>query len=287
MRSNPFADKLRPGLRAVSLAFVLVISLFIQSLPARAASKSEIVEFLRVTGFDVAITSLQQGAMAGPGLTGEDPDRFGRQWTRLAEQVFDPDEMLEDAVDMLGAVLPDPLLAHGVGFYASPLGQRIVAVENDSHVTDDEVKFREGEALVTAMLDDNSIRLQLFRAMGEAIGSTETAIRSYVEIQLRYLLAAMAAGASDLDVSEEDLRLMLMSGADEMRRAMDANSLILNAYAYRDLTDDELIDYLSALQDPKMGQVYEILNGVQYEIMGDRYEQLATRLSELAPEQEL
>ena len=95
---------------------------------AQAAEDGKIREFLKVTGFDVAIASIQLGAMAGPALTGEDPEVFGKQWTRLAEEIFDPDEMIDDAVEMLAAVMPDPLLDHGVDFYGSDLGQRVVAV---------------------------------------------------------------------------------------------------------------------------------------------------------------
>ena len=254
---------------------------------AQAAEDGKIREFLKVTGFDVAIASIQLGAMAGPALTGEDPEVFGKQWTRLAEEIFDPDEMIDDAVEMLAAVMPDPLLDHGVDFYGSDLGQRVVAVENESHMADDEKIYAEGETLAGKLIDEGSIRVDLFRAMSDAIGSTETAIRSIVEIQVRYLMAAVAAGASDFDISEEDLRLMLMEQAGQMREGIEVNTLISNAYAYRDLTDSELIDYLSALQDPQMGQVYEILNAVQYQIMADRYEALASRLADLSPEQEL
>lgn len=254
---------------------------------AQAAEEQDIREFLEVTGFDVAIASIQQGAMAGPALTGEDPDMFGRQWVQLAEEVFNPDEMIAEAVEMIAAVMPDDLLDHGAGFYGSALGQRLVEVENESHMADDTEKYAEGERLTGELLEQNSIRIELFREMGKAIGSTETAIKSIVEIQVRYLMGAVAAGVSDFDISEEDLRLMLMEQAGEMRKNIEVNSLVANAYAYRDLTDEELIDYLAALQDPKMGQVYEILNAVQYQIMAERYETLASRLADLQPEQEL
>ena len=254
---------------------------------AQAAEEQDIREFLEVTGFDVAIASIQQGAMAGPALTGEDPDMFGRQWVQLAEEVFNPDEMIAEAVEMIAAVMPDDLLDHGAGFYGSALGQRLVEVENESHMADDTEKYAEGERLTGELLEQNSIRIELFREMGKAIGSTETAIKSIVEIQVRYLMGAVAAGVSDFDISEEDLRLMLMEQAGEMRKNIEVNSLVANAYAYRDLTDEELIDYLAALQDPKMGQVYEILNAVQYQIMAERYETLDSRLADLQPEQEL
>ncbi|MCK0138676.1 DUF2059 domain-containing protein [Aliiroseovarius sp. F47248L] len=267
--------------------FAIVLVLLGVASQAKAAEEQDIRNFLQVTGFDVAIASIQQGAMAGPALTGEDPDVFGRQWVKLAEEVFDPDEMISEAVEMLGAVMPDELLDHGSAFYSSPLGQRLVEVENESHMADDTEKYEEGERLTGELLEQNSIRIDLFREMGVAIGSTDTAVKSIVEIQVRYLMAAVAAGVSNFDISEEDLRLMLMEQAGEMRKNIEVNSLVANAYAYRALSDEELIDYLAALQDPKMGQVYEILNAVQYQIMAERYETLASRLVDLRPEQEL
>lgn len=254
---------------------------------AQGATPEKIRDFLEVTGFDVAIAAIQQGAMAGPALTGEAPDQFGREWVRLAEEVFQPEEMVEDAVDMIGAVMPEALLDHGIAFYGSKLGQHVVEIENETHMEDDALKQAEGERLITELMQSDSPRVDVFRAMSTAIGSVDVAIRSIVEIQVRYLMAAAAAGASDLDLEEEDLRGMLMSQSDEMRRNIELNGLVSNAYAYRELSDDELIDYLSALQDPEMKQVYEILNAVQYEIMADRYEKLASRLAGLQPQTDL
>lgn len=254
---------------------------------AFASDEDQIRSFLKITGFDVAIESIQLGAMAGPGMTGEDPEVFGRQWQDLAREVFKPDDMVDDAVEMLAAVLPQDVLDHGMSFYESPLGQRLVEVENESHMTDDEVKYTEGAEIASELVESGDLRVQLYKAMGDAIGSTDVAIRSLIEIQVRYLMAAMAAGASDLELNEDDLRGILLSQSDLMRESIEENTLIANAYAYRTMDEADLIDYLAALQDPKMGQVYEILNAVQFEIMANRYETMASRLDELSPETEL
>ena len=55
---------------------------------------------------------------------------FGSEWSRPAEEVFDTDLMRETALDILSHTLDDALLTHAVEFYASPLGQRLVEVEN-------------------------------------------------------------------------------------------------------------------------------------------------------------
>jgi hypothetical protein len=254
---------------------------------ATAADRGKLKAFLDITGYDVVIESLQQGAMAGPGMTGGMPDAFGRQYTRLAEEVFEPTAMVARALDILEAVMPDDLVDAGAGLYASDLGQRLVAVENASHMADDKTKYEEGTALLSDLMRDKSPRLDLLRAMDAAIDSGDTGRRAVVEIQVRFLIAAMAAGASDLDMSEEDLRAMLMRQAEERAPQTEMFGLMSNAWTYRDISDADLAAYVAALETPEIRGVYEILNATQFQIMIERYEVLGRRLGELQPEQEL
>ncbi len=275
---------LHPLRFALSTLLALVL---MTSTAASATERAKLRAFLEITGFDVAIESLQQGAKAGPGLAGEAPDQFGSEWVRLATEIFDPDEMVNRALDMMEAIMPEDLVDHGAAFYASDLGQRLVAVENESQLVDDDIKYPEAEAIVTALVDDNSPRLQMFRDMSDAIGGIDNSVRSVIEIQVRYFMAAMAAGSIEGDLSEEDLRGMLASQADDIRQNVELYSMLGSAYTYRDLSDEDLAEYVNALQDPKMRQVYEILNAIQFEVMAERYERLAAALAGLAPQQDI
>jgi hypothetical protein len=257
------------------------------AMAAGAADRMEYRQFLEITGFDVAITSMQQGAMAGPGIAGDAPDAFGRQYTALAERVFDPELMLERTVDMMEAVLPEALLEHGADFYGSDLGQRLVAVENESHLTDDDVRYAEGQTIVERLGDENPGRLEDYSAMMDAIGGVDSSIRAVIEVQLRYLMAAMAAGSVDIDYSEAELRAILEEQVPEIRRNIAVYSMLGAAYTYRDMSDDEIRAYREALEDPAMQQVYEILNAIQFQVMAERYEALAAELAGLTPEQEI
>ena len=142
-------------------------------------------------------------------------------------------------------------------------------------------------AIVSDLIDDNSPRLQMFRDMSDAIGGIDNSVRSVIEIQVRYFMAAMAAGSIEGDLSEEDLRGMLASQAEDIRQNVELYSMLGSAYTYRDLSDEDLAEYVSALQDPKMRQVYEILNAIQFEVMAERYERLAAALVDLAPQQDI
>lgn len=257
------------------------------STTSLAAERDELRAFLEVTGFDVSITSLQHEVVTGAGLSGAEADEFGSQYVALAETVFDPELMLARAIDMMQAVLPDELVAHGADFYASDLGQRLVAVENESHMADSDARRAEGEAILAELAETNPDRVEDYQAMLAAIGGVETSVRAIIEVQIRYLLAAMAAGSSDLGFSEAELRALLAEQIPAMRSDMERFSMIGAAYTYRDISDDDVAAYRAALEAPAMQQVYEVLNAIQYQVMAERYEALAVELAKLAPQTEL
>lgn len=270
-----------------ALAPFLAFLVLLWAGAAPAASREELRSFLEITGFDVAIASMQQGAMQGPGLAGEAPDSFGTQWAGLAERVFDPDEMIGRALDMMEAVMPDALVAHGQAFYATDLGQRLVAAENASHLAPDAERQATGQEILAALSDESPGRIENYRAMADAIGGVDASVKAVLEIQYRYLMAAMAAGVIDLNYVGEDLRALLAEQIPELKQGLAASSLVGEAYTYRDFSDAEVAEYRAALEAPEMRQVYEILNAIQYEIMAERYEALAAALADLAPQTDL
>lgn len=267
-------------------ALTLMVALAWASL-ASAADRDTLRHFLEVTGFDVAITSMQQSAMASPGIVGDAADAFGTQYSALAERVFDPDQMLNRAIDIMAAGMPEELVQHGIDFYGSDLGQRLVAAENESHVTPDEERYAIGEELMTSLVEDNPDRIENYRLMMDAIGGIDASVRAVVEVQLRYLMAAMAAGTVDIDYSEAELRALIEQQEPQLRRDMAVYSMLGAAYAYRDMSDEDVRAYREALEDPQMKQVYELLNAIQFEVMAERYEALAAELVKLTPEQEI
>lgn len=272
--------------RTIAGATTLFLSLAWATL-AGAADRDTLLHFLEVTGFDVAITSMQQSAMDSPGITGDAPGEFGTQYTALAERVFDPDLMLNRAVDIMEAGMPEELVQHGIDFYASDLGKRLVEVENLSHVTPDEERYAIGEEVLTKLLDEDPGRVEDYQAMMDAIGGIDASIRAVTEVQVRYLLAAIGAGTLELDYSEEELRQLIAAQEPDIRRNLAVYSMLGAAYTYRDMSDEDIRDYRVALEEPDMKQIYELLNAIQFEVMAERYEVLASELAGLSPEQEL
>jgi len=241
-----------------------------------------------VTGFDVSLDSIALSASNAAAMLGMGADEFGNDWNRLAEQVFDADVMRTLAEDILEATLSDTALAHAAGFYASDLGQRLVQAENASHLNSDtEAKQLTGQQIIADLVVSGEPRLKLIQRMNLAVSTADSSVRALQEIQIRFLLAASAAGVIELKVDAEGLRAMMKAQVPEMRLAIQKSALAGAAYTYQDFTDADIEAYAEALEHPNMQQVYELLNAVQYEIMANRFEVLATRMADLHPSQDI
>jgi hypothetical protein len=284
--------KMSQSMKAMGFAAVFAVfgwvAIIVSATSAQAADRTRVEEFLNVTGFDVALDSIRLSAETAPNLLGLDADDFGFQWTILANEVFASDVMHTLAVDILSETLTDELLDHAADFYATDLGTRLVEVENASHMADDdELKSESGEAIVDGLIRIGSPRVEILKRMNAASDSTGTSIRAIQEVQVRFLMAAAGAGVIDLQLDEPDLRELLSTNEPEMRISMQASALTGSAYTYQAFSDDEVEAYTQALEHPDMKMVYNLMNAVQFEVMADRYEALAARMSNLQPSEDL
>ena len=275
-------------LRACFAGMLTLAVLAAGSVAAQVRDMDRLETFLEVTGFDVALESIRLTAETAPAMIGFETEAFGSQWTRLADQVFDTERMHDQAIDILSQTLEEDLLDHAVAFYTSDLGARLVEVENASHLDEDDgLKQEAGQAIVAGLVQIGSPRLEELKRLNAASGSEDASVHAIQEVQVRFLMAAAAAGVIELRMEEADLRESLKNQEGELRRGMQIAGLAGSAYTYQAFSDDEISEYADALEHPQMRTVYELMNAVQFQIMADRYEELALRMQGLQPSQEL
>ncbi len=272
----------------VTAALAGLFALVTIAWPLQAAERDRVEAFLNVTGFDVALDSIALSAESAPAMLGLDEDAFGADWNRVADDVFDTAFMREMALDILEATLEEGPLNHAAAFYATDLGQRLVVAENAAHMAgDDAAREAEGRRIVADLVREGSERVEILQRMNSAIDSSGHTLRALQEIQIRFLLAASAAGIIDMPLDDTELRAMIREQEGEMRRALQRSALAGAAWTYRAFSDDDLRRYAEALEQPDMQLVYELLNAVQFEIMANRFEVLAARMADLHPEQDI
>lgn len=276
---------LRSYARGVVLGLMTLIGVALVAAPTRAADRERLEAFLEVTGFGVALDSIALSAAGAPAMLGLSASDFGLGWTALAGEVFAPEKMREMGLEILGVAMDDEMLGHAAEFYASDLGQDLVDVENAAHLhEDDDAKRAEGEALLAQM---GAERVEVLREMNVAVDSAGSGVRAVQEIQVRFLMAASYAGVLANEIDEEMLRAVLAESETELRESLQASALANAAYTYQTLSTEDLRAYVAALEHPTMARVYELMNAVQYEIMANRFEVLATRMQGMTPAQEL
>ena len=276
------------ALRFVTLTVLFALMLTALPRVALAADRAKLEAFLEVTGFDVALESIRLSARSAPQMLGMEAEDFGTEWTRLTTEVFATDVMHDLALDILEQTLSDPLLDHASDFYASDLGQRLVEAENASHMNDaDTLKSESGAAILSGLTQIESPRVGYLERMNAASDSAGVAVRAIQEVQVRFLVAAAGAGVIELQMEEEDLRELLSSDVDVLRDSIAEGAMTGAAYTYQAFSDAEVLEYVEALEHPKMRAVYDLMNAVQYEIMANRFEALAIEMQDLQPSQEL
>lgn len=267
-------------------AFFMAVSAITNT--ARAADAERLDAFLEVTGFDVALESIRLSADAAPQMLGIEANDFGSEWQRLVGDLFATDIMHDMARELLGATLEDDLLDHAAGFYASDLGKRLVTVENASHMEeDDDLKSESGQDIIAALVRVGSPRVEILKRLNAASDTENNAVRAIQEVQVRFLMAAARAGVIELQMQEPDLREVLRSQEGEMRISIKENALANAAFTYQAFSDAEMTSYAADLEHPMMQKVYALMNAVQFEIMANRYEAVAVRLSGMQPSQDL
>lgn len=274
--------------RVLAGVLVMAVAIGVLGQGAQAADRDRLKAFLQVTGFDVALESIALSAENAPLMLGMEASDFGFHWTRITKEVFDKDKMHAMAMDLLEKTLSDALLTHAADFYASPLGMRLVEVENASHmVKDSEAKRKAGELLIEEMARDNPQRLAELKRLNAAIDSGGHGVRAVQEIQVRFIMAANEAGVLRLKIDEEGLRARLRENEADLRESMEKSALAGAAYTYKDFTDAEITAYADALEDKRMVKVYDLMNAIQWEIMANRFEALAAKMVGLDKGEEL
>jgi hypothetical protein len=271
----------------VYLTLFGVFLTFVQAGPARAVDRAKLLAFLDVTGFDVALDSIALSAASAPQMLGLEKNPYGADWKRVSQDVFDKDVMRSMALEIMQSALSNELLDHGAAFYASELGQRLVAVENAAHMDDSLETEAAGRNLVIAMAETGDARLDLLRRLNTAVDPQDIGLKAVQEVQVRFLMAAAASGVYEMDLGEDELGAVMKAGEAELKAVLDSSALAGSAITYRDFSDEDISAYIAALEHPDMTTLYELMNAVQYEIMANRFEVLAYRMAELHPGQEL
>ncbi len=145
-----------------------------------------------------------------------------------------------------------------IAFLESPLGRRIVERESRLAQPKIQAEIEENSSRIIADAGANSTRLALYSALDQAMGSTQRAVKTYMGSSLAVNAAILAVMPDTPDrPSLEEIKKTLDSQRLAITGAMSQAVLGNSAYAYQDLSEEELNSYLQFVLSPE-GKAYSL-----------------------------
>lgn len=257
--------------------------------PIQATETMTVEELMTATALDQLFTSFAETIATSPESQGVPvPANFLRAWKQTAFEVFQPDDMHGALATAFEDKLSEPELAELASFFHADFGKRITALENAVQLlsTEDQLAARdEGISLLEDMSDD-SRRTAQFDEIVKLVSADVS--RAMLGQAMRAMLMSMAVSgaAGDIEVPWEEIDAQLEQILPGLEAEITMTQRAIMAYAYKDLSDDELEQYLGFLRTGVSQKFYAVLGlsvGRIMESSMSRFgEELAHRLNQVS-----
>ena len=230
--------------------------------PAEAMAPMTTDELMAATALDQLFSTFAETIAASPEQQGLPlPEDFAETWKETSFAVFKPDEMHGALAKAFTDRFSAAELTELATFYRSDFGKRVSAIEAAIQVMSVEEQLAardEGFSLLDAADPDSRRIKQIDEIM--VLVSAEVG-RTMLGQAMRAMMVSMAmSGASgDIEIpwSEIDAQLAMMLPG--LEQEVTATQRALMAYAYKDLSDDELEEYIVFLRTEVSMKFYAVL----------------------------
>ncbi len=230
-------------MRAVILAATLAIALPFQAF-ADAARVDRLIEATRLT--DVLGVMRAEGLSYAEGLEADlFPGQGGRAWMGEADRIHALDRSIADMRGALEGSLVEDTIDPAIDFFASELGQKIVAAEISAReaMLDDDVDAIASEVLAEK-LAENDPRIDMLRRFIEVNDLIESNVVGGLNSNLAFYRGLVDGGAFEGDITETQMLAEVWEQEAELRVSSEEWLLSYLGLAYSALSDAELEAYI-------------------------------------------
>ena len=233
--------------RATTFAIALAGAVAAATLPARAEVAPEVEALLDAMDMRGLLEVMHlEGQDYGTMLEDElFPGRGGAAWSAIVSQTYDPNVMYDRFAGRFSDMLEGEDVAQMTEFFASDIGQRIVAYE----ITAREALLEEGieeAAQETLRLREaeGDPRLAMVREFVKANDLVESNVMGAMNANYAFYIGLMDGNAFPRQMSEQDILTDVWSQEDEIRADTEewVHSYLL--MAYQPLSDEDLQTYI-------------------------------------------
>lgn len=243
---------------AVALAPVAVP--LADARPAQAQSQQIAVgELMRATALDQVFTQFAATIAASARAEEISSDEiFLKHWEATATTVFDADALHHRLAQALeGKFSSDEQVVLGQ-FFHSEFGKRMTLLERDAALLDPKAQvaaIAEGQQLID---DASVIRETQIDALMELVSAEISAAMVGQSVRALLLGLSVSHQQGDIAVPWQEIDTQVEAMMPGLLADLGRTQRAMMAYAYRELTDDELDQYITFLRTPAAQKFYAI-----------------------------
>jgi hypothetical protein len=261
-----------PPLTRMALVLYCLVPLIAGTVAAPAQTISEIN---KANGFHEMLMGIGPSIVTGmksvPG-----PEKVKEALSAAAEGAFDADKM-ETAIEtrMDGQMQPADLSSLAA-FFASPLGKRVTALEiQASDPQAAERKKTEGPRILAELQAGDPARLALYRKIIDDISAVDMA--EAIALNMGYAMVSGMLASAGQPLSDQQIMALMHKQAANFREKAEKGIMEGSAFAYRDLSLDDLRLYEAFLASPAGSQYYDRMQTALGAVMTDEARALGQR----------
>jgi hypothetical protein len=253
-------------IRALALAAFAAACGLTASAVTPVAAQSEaadvsIAELMRATALDEVFTQFGAAVEASPREQGIAFDAaLTDVWVEAAREVFDARSMngaLLGALDGKLGTAEEAVLAE---FFRSDFGGRITELEREIQMLAPEAQLAvraEGMALV-ASIPEGSLRDRQFDELLELVSAEIATVMVGQSVRGMLIGMSVAQQRGDIEVPWEEIELNLAQIMPSIEADIAGTQRAMVAYAYRDLSAEDVERYLTFLRTPAAQRFYAL-----------------------------
>lgn len=277
-----------------SARFVAVLGLLVACIlltaPVAAEERQALRDALERTGLLDQIRELPLALeQAGREIEAVSADQnFGNDFRTALKETFDADAMVAECVSYFETGYPEEYVQQLEDFLRTPLGERVTSLEKEAaKVANQRTVETVGKRIHESLPELEPDRLDIYREIANELGLFENTEAIASNAAYAVMVGVFSSNKGPVTLPEGMINDLLRANQNRMRGEVRKSIEYFMAFAYRELSLDELGEYLAFSKTAASRKFYSIAFDALDGLMVPRSREFGRRLIELRNEQKI
>lgn len=261
---------------------------FTLGFSASAANGNATETLLKLLGYDVFVESFSETLRSTNNQIAGSDTRLAVAWELAASETFPANQMMDEIVSAMDGTLDSDHVVEATEFLSSELGVLVTNMEIEAQRPDESDRVdAQGETILAELIEKKAPRLDAYTDMIDALGAIDNEVAAAMNLNYAIYAGMSQSGKLPYQLSEAEILELVVSQQDMLRAHIRDKIYTMFAYTYRDLSDDQLSDYIGFLTSKAGTAVYGAIHVATEGVLSTRAQRFGNRLMELQNVQEL